>query len=262
MLRIFLVDLVKLNPSVSQVGFNVGDAEVACPGLVCTYSGSGLQGILIVHMCVLEFDEGVYITARVCAPKFVMARKYTQKKRAEQQGETRRRIAQAALDLHRQYGPARTTVSMVAARADVQRHTLYSHFPDERSLLQACSGLHLEQDPPPDAVSWSSIANHDDRLTFALSAIYAWYERNADLIAAVLRDAEVHEATREIVEVRLGPAIDAWRASLSDVDDPPQRKSMLGLALSFYSWRTLSREAGPDQAARLMVQAVMSAEVR
>lgn len=189
-----------------------------------------------------------------------MARKYTQKKRAEQQGETRRRIAQAALDLHRQYGPARTTVSMVAARADVQRHTLYSHFPDERSLLQACSGLHLEQDPPPDPVSWCSIAKREDRLTLALDTIYAWYERNEDLIAAVLRDAEVHEATREIVEVRLGPVIDDWRASLSVVDDSRQRKSMLGLALSFHTWRTLSGQAEPRQAARLMARAVLSAE--
>ena len=190
-----------------------------------------------------------------------MARKYTQKKRAEQQGETRRRIAQAALDLHRQHGPARTTVSMVAARADVQRHTLYSHFPDERSLLQACSGLHLEQDPPPDPASWSVIANREDRLRAALSAIYAWYERNEDLIAAVLRDAEVHEATREIVEVRLGPVINAWRASLSAVDDPPQVSAMLGLAMSFHSWRTLSGGVGSDQAARLMARSVVSAEL-
>jgi hypothetical protein len=88
-----------------------------------------------------------------------------------------------------------------------------------------------------------------------------WYERNADLIAAVLRDSEVHEATREIVEVRLGPAIDAWRASLSAADDSPQIKAMLALALSFHSCRTLSREAGPGPAAALMTRAVMSASV-
>ena len=39
---------------------------------------------------------------------------------------------------------------MVAERAGVQRHTLYAHFPDERSLLMACSGLAARTDPPPE----------------------------------------------------------------------------------------------------------------
>ena len=70
-----------------------------------------------------------------------MARTYTLKRRAEQQAETRRRIVEAAVELHGSVGPALTTISMVAERAGVQRHTLYAHFPDERSLFLACSGL-------------------------------------------------------------------------------------------------------------------------
>ena len=70
-----------------------------------------------------------------------MTRTYTLKRRAEQQAETRRRIVEAAVDLHSSVGPALTTFSMVAERAGVQRHTLYAHFPDERSLFLACSGL-------------------------------------------------------------------------------------------------------------------------
>ena len=64
----------------------------------------------------------------------VMARKYEQTKRAEQQQETRRRIVSAASELHRTEGPARTTMSAIAERARVQRNTLYRHFPDERSI--------------------------------------------------------------------------------------------------------------------------------
>ncbi len=70
-----------------------------------------------------------------------MTRTYTLKRRAEQQAETRRRIVEAAVELHGSIGPALTTVSMVAERAGVQRHTFYAHFPDERSLHLACSGL-------------------------------------------------------------------------------------------------------------------------
>ena len=74
-----------------------------------------------------------------------MTRTYTLKRRAEQQMETRRRIVEAAVDLHSSVGPALTSISMVAERAGVQRHTLYAHFPDEKSLFLACSGLAMER---------------------------------------------------------------------------------------------------------------------
>ena len=137
-----------------------------------------------------------------------MARTYTLKRRAEQQAETRQRIVEAAVELHGSVGPAQTTVSMVAERAGVQRHTFYAHFPDERSLLSACSGLVVERDPLPDAAPWRAIADRRERLRTGLRAIYGWYERNADLAACVLRDAEHHPLTREIVELRCGPQ---WR---------------------------------------------------
>src|SRR5215475_12843242 len=128
----------------------------------------------------------------------LMARTYTLKRRAEQQAETRRRIVEAAVELHGSVGPARTTVSMVAERAGVQRHTFYAHFPDERSLLLACSGHIFECDPLPDATPWRTIADRRERLRTALVAIYGWYERNAELVASVLRDMEIHSLTREI----------------------------------------------------------------
>ena len=65
-----------------------------------------------------------------------MGRSYTLKRRAEGQALTRQRIVEAAVELHGSVGPARTTVSMVAERAGVQRHTYYAHFPDDRSLFQ------------------------------------------------------------------------------------------------------------------------------
>src|SRR6201991_98565 len=110
-----------------------------------------------------------------------MARTYIQKRRAEQQAETRRRIVEAAVELHGTVGPALTTVSMVAERAGVQRHTFYAHFPDERSLLNACSSLSLERGPLPEAAPWRTIGDRRERLRTGLAAIYGWYERNADL---------------------------------------------------------------------------------
>src|SRR5215831_15991880 len=114
-----------------------------------------------------------------------MTRTYTLKRRAEHRAQTRRRIVKAAIDLHSSIGPALTTISMVAERAGVQRHTLYAHFPNERDLFLACSGQALEQDPLPDAEGWSAIKDGPERLRTGLRAVYGWYDRNTDLAACV-----------------------------------------------------------------------------
>jgi AcrR family transcriptional regulator len=204
----------------------------------------------------------VKINARPCASEFRMTRKYTLRRRAEQQAETRQRIVEAALDLHSSVGPARTSFSMVAERAGVQRHTLYAHFPDERSLFLACSGHNLEVNPPPDAASWSAVPAGRERLTVGLGEIYAWYERKAAVTAHVMRDVEINPALREIVQMRRGPLAAAWRTALGEGLGTPEQAAMLALALSFHTWRTLARDAGLGSAAaaEIMAAAIVSAE--
>jgi AcrR family transcriptional regulator len=186
-----------------------------------------------------------------------MTRTYTLKKRALSQAETRRRIAEATLELHSTVGPANTTLSMVAERAGVQRHTLYAHFPDEMSLFMACSGLLEDRDPPPAAEPWRSIEDRDERLRTGLATIYAWYGRNAQLLANVLRDAEVHASTREISQMRFGPFIAAYHEVLG-AELNAKRRAMLHLALSFFTWRALVQEAQlePAAAVKAMAQAI------
>ncbi len=186
-----------------------------------------------------------------------MTRTYILKRRAEQRAQTQRRIVEAAVDLHSTVGPALTTFSMVAERAGVQRHTVYAHFPDERSLYLACSGLVMERDPMPDAEPWRAITNQRLRLRTGLLAIYGWYERNAALAACVLRDAEYHALTREISEMRLGPPMAAYWEVLGAKLSAKQC-AVLRLALSFFTWRTLAQEGGLKRAAAVdaMVQAV------
>jgi len=190
-----------------------------------------------------------------------MTRTYTLRKRAEQQAETRLRIVEAAVDLHSTVGPAATTVSMVAERAGVQRHTFYAHFPDERSLLNACSSLSLERDPLPEAAPWRKIEDKRERVRTGLAAIYTWYERNAALAGCVLHDAEHHPLVRETAERTWAPYIHAYHDVLGANLSAKQR-AMLGLALSFYTWRTLTREGGLKQAAavKVMVQAIDGAD--
>lgn len=186
-----------------------------------------------------------------------MTRTYTLKRRAELKAETRRKIVGAAVELHSSVGPALTTISMVAERAGVQRHTLYAHFPDERSLSLACSGLALERDPLPDAEAWRAIKDRRERLRVGLGAIYGWYERNADMAGCVLRDAEYHAPTKEIVHLRLGPPMAAYHAVLGATLGAKQR-ALLHMAISFFTWRALVRESGLRQeaAVRAMVHAI------
>jgi AcrR family transcriptional regulator len=190
-----------------------------------------------------------------------MTRTYTLKRRAEQQAETRQRIVEATLDLHGSVGPARTTVSMIAERAGVQRHTFYAHFTDDRSLFLACSGLLEERDPLPDAGPWESIEDRRERLRVGLLAIYGWYERNAELLTSVLRDAEIHALTKETAALRFGPFMASYQKILGATLNAKQR-AVLDLALSFFSWRTLVRESGLKQSAAVetMVQAIECAK--
>ncbi|HEX5648404.1 MAG TPA: helix-turn-helix domain-containing protein [Steroidobacteraceae bacterium] len=173
--------------------------------------------------------------------------------------ETRRRIVEATVDLHGTVGPAATTISMIAERAGVQRHTLYAHFPDDRSLYLACSGLALERDPLPDATPWADIRNVWERLRQGLSAVYGWYARNDELAACVLRDAEHHALTREIAELRFGEPFAGYRRVLGAGLTRPQQ-ALLAVALNFHAWRTLARETqlSPTAAAELFADAVAS----
>jgi AcrR family transcriptional regulator len=188
-----------------------------------------------------------------------MPRKYELKKRAERQRETRRRIVEAAIELHRTKGPERTTVTDVARLAGVQRHTLYRHFPDERQLQLACSGLHLEQNKPPDPAPWRKISDPAARLRHGLGVLYAWFEPNEDMLERVLRDAETHALTREIFQLRAGPSLTAIRAALAEVvPEEKDAQAALDLALEFRTWQRLRRsELTNEEAAELMTRAVL-----
>ena len=159
------------------------------------------------------------------------------------------------MDLHSTLGPARTTVSQIADQAGVQRHTFYAHFPDERSLFLACSGLALERDPLPRVEMWEALSPGRERLREGLAQVYGWYQRNAGQAACVLRDAEHHALTREMVELRMKPTFERAAALLAE-GLPERSRALLGVALDFSCWRLLAPAHDPAGAADLMADAV------
>lgn len=174
-----------------------------------------------------------------------MNRKYELKERARRQAETRRRIVEAAVDLHTSIGPARTTISGIAERAGVERHTVYAHFPDELTLFRACSQHWIGRHPLPDIAMLAGIDDPVRRLRRALGEMYAWYESVEDDLAVLVRDASVVPA--EIAAPR-----PAHLATMADAVSRswPRRKSVkaaIGHALEFETWRSLVRRQGLSQ---------------
>jgi AcrR family transcriptional regulator len=187
-----------------------------------------------------------------------MARKYEMKRRAERQKETRRRITEAAVELHQTIGASRTTVSAVAEKAGVQRHTYYAHFPELKDLYQACTAHYLERNPLPDRSAWAEVSDHEERLRVAVSEVYAYYERNEPMLANVFRDAQLDPLVAEGVEFLreywegMGRVVaDGWNTG------GERREALLAaivLGLDFQTWRTLVRqqELSQDRAVELM----------
>lgn len=189
-----------------------------------------------------------------------MPRTYTKSKRAENQEETRQRIVEAAVALHGEVGPNAASISLIADRAGVQRHTVYAHFPDDLSLLMACSGFHLEQQPPPSPTEWEDLNDPEAILKAGISALYAWFSRNESIVGNVLRDAEKNETVRNVADLRFGTPIGAIYASLSR-GLGKQGQAALGLAISFYTWRSLTRGgAKAKDAVALMVKTILGAD--
>jgi AcrR family transcriptional regulator len=189
-------------------------------------------------------------------------RRYQKRARAAQEQATRRRVIDAAIDLHGTVGPARTTISAIAERAGVRRATVYSHFPDERALFLGCSGVWQERNPPPDPSTWAAIADPAARLEAALDAFYRWYEQVEPMLSAVLRDTETVPVVAELQAERL--------AFVADIEDglasgwgargkaATRLRAAIGLALDFFTWRTLN-ERGLSRGEAI---AVMSSAVR
>jgi AcrR family transcriptional regulator len=162
-----------------------------------------------------------------------MKRKYELKQRAERQAETRRRIVAAAVDLHTEIGPAETSISSIARRAGVQRHTVYAHFPDEETLFRACSQHWREQHPLPDV---SGLDLHG-----ALMTLYRWYEQTEQAVLLFARDAHLYPEIWAERETRLARVADELAA-------PIGRRRFLraavGHAVAFDTWRSLVRTQG------------------
>jgi len=190
-----------------------------------------------------------------------MTRGYRLKRRAERQEQTKESIVEAAIELHQTVGPATTTVTDIAQRAQVGRVTVYRHFPDEPALVRACTGRYFERHPAPDPERWRAIPDPAERLRTGLRETYAYHRETEAMISRVLADARDHEV--------MAPYHAHWRRAADVLVEPfaasGSRRRLLraaiALALAFDSWRTLVREQGLDDEQAVAVASRLASDV-
>jgi len=182
-------------------------------------------------------------------------RKYELKKRAERLADTRRRITEATVELHRTVGPAATHLNEVARRAGVQRMTVYNHFPNDTALLTACSAHWRALHPTPDLTAWRAVEDPGARLRLGLRQLYGWYRETEPMTANVLRDAQVLPALRAILEGGLLRYLDQARQVLTGPIDVRGRRrqrvdAAARAAIDLHTWRAFA-PLGDAEAAEL-----------
>ena len=196
-----------------------------------------------------------------------LRRAYHLKARAENERQTKERIVQATMELHREIGPAKTTISEIARRAEVARLTVYNHFPDESVLFGACQARWMLLHPLPDFSAGLQLADPIERLRGVLHGIYGWYHETGQMAENVQRDRHGLPALNALMERTADARLAQLAAILSDGfkgrHHPSARlRTLIRLALDFWTWRRLTRE-GLDNptSADVMTDAVANESV-
>ena len=194
-------------------------------------------------------------------PKSPSRRPYRKRRRADSEEETRRRITEAAVELHGTVGPANTTVTEVARVAGVSRMTVYNHFPTEVDLYTACSTHWATANPFPDPAGWTA-ADPAERLDGALEELYEWYGLKQGMLGNVLRDVRTVPALAEVMEGLWEGFMEGAVRTLGEGwshtgVDAKVLHATLRLAVDFTTWQVLT-ESGLDDpvAAGLMARMV------
>jgi AcrR family transcriptional regulator len=172
-----------------------------------------------------------------------MARRtYESPLRAEQLGQTRSRIVEAAADVLAYEGYDALTVPRVAERAQVAVRTVYRHFPGREELTQAIAALVEERMGghayPPDA--------HE--LPSGVADVFAGFAEHERLVRASLASPHVRgllagerarrHATLEQVVGELAPALSAGERRA--------RAAALYALAGLNAWDTFHHQFGLD----------------
>jgi len=126
----------------------------------------------------------------------------------------------------------------------VERLTVYRHFPDDRSMFEACTSHYATQVPGPDQAAWAGIEEPAERLRAVLLSFYDYYGRAEDVLTHAARDlpqlpalAAVLSPWREFVGAVRNDLLEAWEVP---VPSRARLSAAISHALRFETWRSLT----------------------
>src|SRR5436190_8722112 len=158
--------------------------------------------------------------------------------------EARRRIVEAAAELHAAHGSRGTSHAMIAARARVSIPTVYKYFPTANDLIPACTGLVASRAPVAlDETIFDGQSRIADRVRTLAAALFRVHEYLAPWLRWTDADAEALPALRNFLDAGREHRGRLVRKALQPPGGRPPAKALVLLAetlLDYPSWRTLT----------------------
>jgi AcrR family transcriptional regulator len=168
-------------------------------------------------------------------------------RRAAAVQETRRRIVEAARELHTTQGIAATSWDDIAAHAGVGVGTVYRHFPTVDELIPACGEVVSEvialPDPQTARACFAELTSADARLERLVAEAYAIYERGAAEVRVIRREPDVHPAvarSADELETSLAALVDA---ALEPLEASESDRGVVRAMIDFGTWQAI-RDGG------------------
>jgi AcrR family transcriptional regulator len=193
-------------------------------------------------------------------------RKYDMTRRASAAAQTRRRIVDAALELHGEQGIAATSWDDIAVRAGVGVGTVYRHFPSLDELVPACGEVTRQVVAAPDPESARSLfAGVDDpkeRIERLAREAFAIYERGAPQLRAIRNEPDVHPDVAEAghqVEASLAALVDA---ALEPFAATPADRAIVRAMVDLNTWDAFNAQAVGEAEAVTAIAEMLLARVR
>jgi AcrR family transcriptional regulator len=167
------------------------------------------------------------------------------RKRAALGTEVRRRIVDAAVQVHREKGALQAKPAEIAARANVSLTTYYKHFPTLGTLVTACTARGRELIPPPDPQTIDALPPEPGRRIPAMvRVLFDYYEAREPWIYAGRTEERFIPEVRPVME-RLRSLREAFvRTTLIGTAAEAGGVAAANVVVDYWAWRTLRREYG------------------
>lgn len=184
-------------------------------------------------------------------------RTYRSTKRAEAVEETRRRITEAVVQLHREKGVVATTYDDIARRADVAPATVYRHFPTVADLIPACGARIMEITSPPDPGILYRKRTPAERLQALVEALFAFWQRAEPWLSVGRSEAGKVPALEANLRMQ-DEYIRTLVASALGGDAGESAVRLVGAMTDFYTWKALAAAGLEGEAAAIITGMLLS----